>query len=168
MERLNQELEKYLQIFCDSHPERWAELLPMAEFSHNFAHHSSTGKSSFSLILRYELCSYPPIGKMFLPALKSRLSELGEARKETLTAHKKAQRTMWEQISSKFHPWKAGDKIWLKGRNLRLYYPSRKLTPTWEGPFEIAQVISPMVFHLWLPPTWRIHNVFHTSLLSSY
>jgi hypothetical protein len=89
----------YLWIFCDGHPERWADLLPMAEYSHNSVHHSSTGKSPFSLILGYEPCSYPAIGEMFLPALESRLLELEEARKEALAVHKKAQRTMWEQIS---------------------------------------------------------------------
>jgi hypothetical protein len=76
---LNQELETYLQIFCNGHPERWANLLPMAEYSHNSACHSSIGKFPFSLILGYEPRSYPSIGKMFLPALESRLSELEEA-----------------------------------------------------------------------------------------
>jgi hypothetical protein len=37
-----------------------------------------------------------------------------------------------------------------------------------EGPFEIAQVISPVAFRLRLPPTWKIHDVFHASLLTSY
>ena len=30
-ERVNQELETYLHIFCDGHPEKWADLLPMTE-----------------------------------------------------------------------------------------------------------------------------------------
>jgi hypothetical protein len=105
---------------------------------------------------------------MFLPALESRLSELEEARKEALAVHEKAQRTMREQISSKFRPWKVGDKVWLEGRNLRLRYPSKKLAPRRDGPFEIAQVISPVTFRLRLPPTWKIHDVFHASLLTSY
>jgi hypothetical protein len=75
---------------------------------------------------------------------------------------------MWEQISSKFHPWKVGDKVWLTGHNLRLHYPSRKLAPRQEGPFEIVQVVSPVAFRLRLPLTWKIHDVFHASLLSSY
>ena len=47
-ERVNQELETYLCIFCNGHFEKWADLLPMAEFSHNSATHSATNKWLFS------------------------------------------------------------------------------------------------------------------------
>ena len=75
---------------------------------------------------------------------------------------------MKEWITSKFTPWKVGDKVWLEGKNLRLHYPTRKLAPRREGPFEISHVISPLAYRLRLPPTWKIHDVFHTSLLSTY
>ena len=75
---------------------------------------------------------------------------------------------MKEWISFKFYPWKSGDKVWLEGRNLKLHYPSKKLTPRREGPFEIIQVISLVVYRFQLPPTWKIHDVFHASLLLSY
>ena len=148
MEKVNQKLEIYLSIFCDGHPEKWADLLPMAEFSYNSVIHSITNKSPFSLILRYELRSYPLISKTFIPTLETCLGELKESRKEALAAHEKAWRTMKEQISSKFHRWKSGDKVWLEGKNLKLHYPSKKLAPRREGPFEITQVISPVVYKL--------------------
>ena len=110
-ERVNQELETYLRIFCDGHPEKWADLLPMAEFSHNSATHSTTNKLPFSLILGYEPRSYPLIGKTFIPTLETCLKELEDLRKEALAAHEKAQRTIKKQISSKFHLWKSGDKV---------------------------------------------------------
>ena len=75
---------------------------------------------------------------------------------------------MKEQITSKFVPWKVGDKVWLEGKNLHLHYPTRKLAPKREGPFKIMQVISPLSYHLRLPPTWKIHDIFHASLLSTY
>ena len=50
-ERLNQEVETYLQIFCGSHPETWSEHIPMVEFVHNHCPHSSTGKSPFYLMM---------------------------------------------------------------------------------------------------------------------
>ena len=140
----------------------------MVESSHNSATHSTTNKSPFSLILGYELRSYLPIGKTFIPALETHLKELEDSRKEALAAHEKAQRTMKEWISSKFCPWKSGDKVWLEGRNLKLRYPSKKLAPRREGPFEIIQVLSPVAYKLRLPPTWKIHDVFQASLLSSY
>ena len=75
---------------------------------------------------------------------------------------------MKEQITTKFTPWKVGDKVWLEGKNLCLHYLTKKLAPKREGPFEISQVISPLAYCLHLPLTWKIHNVFHTSLLSTY
>ena len=50
-ERLNQEVETYLCIFCGSNPETWAEHIPMAKFVHNHRPHSTTGKSPFYLML---------------------------------------------------------------------------------------------------------------------
>ena len=120
----------------------------MTEFSHNSATHSTINKLPFSLILGYEPRSYPPIRKTFIPALETHLKELEDLRKEALAAHEKAQRTMKEWISSKFHLWKSGDKVWLEGRNLKLHYPSKKLAPRREGPFEIIRVISPVAYKL--------------------
>ena len=75
---------------------------------------------------------------------------------------------MRECSTRSFTPWKVGDKVWLEATNLRLQYPSRKLSPKRQGPFEITQVLSPLTYRLQLPSTWRIHNVFHTTLLSPY
>ena len=75
---------------------------------------------------------------------------------------------MSEQSTWKFSTWKVGNKVWLEATNLQLSYPSRKLAPKHYGPFEIAQVLSPLSYWLRLPPTWKIHNVFHTLLLSTH
>ena len=75
---------------------------------------------------------------------------------------------MKERITTKFVPWKVGDKVWLEGKNLCLQYPMKKLALRRQGPFEISQVVSPLAYHLHLPPTWKIHNIFHASLLSTY
>ena len=75
---------------------------------------------------------------------------------------------MASRITRCFVPWKTGDKVWLEATNLRLHYPSRKLAPKRHGPFEIIQVLSPLMYKLQLPSTWKIHNVFHALLLSPY
>jgi Chromo (CHRromatin Organisation MOdifier) domain len=61
-----------------------------------------------------------------------------------------------------------GDLVWLKGANLKLTHPKAKLDAKRYGPFAITKEVSPVVFQLTLPPQWRIHNVFHASLLMPY
>ena len=68
----------------------------MAEFAHNLATHSSTQRSLFSLILRYEPQEYPKIGQTFIPSLKEQLSLLKQARDEALAAHEWTQQMMKE------------------------------------------------------------------------
>ena len=75
---------------------------------------------------------------------------------------------MTERFSQSFSPWKVRDKVWLEATNLQIPYSFRKLVPKCHGPFEIAQVLSPLVYQLCLPSTWKIHDVFHTTLLSPY
>jgi len=42
-ERVNQELEQYLRLYCNYRQNNWAEWLSIAEFSYNNRIHSSTG-----------------------------------------------------------------------------------------------------------------------------
>jgi hypothetical protein len=58
--------------------------------------------------------------------------------------------------------------VWLEGTNLKLTHPKAKLDAKRYRPFPITKEISPVVFQLTLPPQWRIHNVFHASLLTPY
>ena len=46
--------------------------------------------------------------------------------------------------------------------------PSRKLDHKNHGPFQVEKVISPLTVRLTLPWKWKIHNVFHVSLLEPY
>ena len=75
---------------------------------------------------------------------------------------------MTSRSMSRFTPWKVGDKVWLEATHLHLKYPSRKLAPKRHGPFKITHVLSPLTYQLQLLSTWKIHNIFHALLLSSY
>ena len=156
-ERTNQEVETYLHTFCTNNPWKWMDFLPTAEFHHNSVSHSSTKVSPFSLLHGYEPHVYPPLEKIFLGPSPGKSPD-------NSTAH----RIMKEQNTWNFSPWKVGDKVWLEAMNLHLNYPSRKLASKWQGPFEMSQVLFPLTYCLHLPATWKIHDVFHAFLLSSY
>ena len=74
---------------------------------------------------------------------------------------------MIEQKKSRFTPFQKGEKVWLDSRNLKTLY-HKKMAPKQEGPFEIVDVLGPLTYRLKLPETWKIHNIFHASLLRRY
>ena len=43
-----------------------------------------------------------------------------------------------------------------------------KLAPQFHGPFKILERIGPIVYRLALPPTMKVHDVFHVTLLKKY
>ena len=72
------------------------------------------------------------------------------------------------EIPTHFKPYQLGDKVWLEGRNLTTTHPTAKLAPKRYSPFPITCVISRTSYQLALPPQWKIHNVFHATLLTPY
>src|ERR1700682_620155 len=65
-------------------------------------------------------------------------------------------------------PYKADEQVWLEGTNLKLPYDNRKLSPKRYGPFRVAAKILETSYQLDLPQSWKIHPVFHATLLTPY
>jgi hypothetical protein len=169
-ERLNQELETYLWIYCRTNPETWVEHLPLAEFVHNHRKHNSRNASPFYLMMGYNPRSLPhTLASSTVPAAEECVRLLQKAREEAIACHNIAMQRMAERSHGvKYTPWKVGDKVWLSAKNLIVPIPKKKLGPKRYGPFPIKTVLSPITFTLQLPEQWRIHPTFHASELSSY
>ena len=71
-------------------------------------------------------------------------------------------------IKTLFTPFEVNNKVWLKARNLKQNILDPKFAPKREGPFTITKVLSPLSYELKIPTSWKIHPVFHASLLSPY
>jgi len=56
----------------------------------------------------------------------------------------------------------------LNGCNIKTRWPTKKLDHKNHGPFQVEKIISPLAVRLTLPRNWKIHNVFHGSLLKPY
>jgi hypothetical protein len=168
-ERANQEIEAYLSIFCANHPETWKSHLPTLEFSYNTKPHATQKESPLFLQMGYNPISVPTAYPTTnLPATQEHLLLLQEARKEANAAHELARQKMMERATRGFKPFQKGDKVWLESKYLKLRYESKKLAPKREGPFLISEVLNPLNYRLTLPESWRIHPIFHASLLSPY
>ena len=65
-------------------------------------------------------------------------------------------------------PFKVGDLVLLKGRDLKIRQSSAKLSAKNYGPYEIVEKVGDVDFRLALPPKNKVHPVFHSSKLIPY
>src|SRR5271168_3864925 len=167
-ERVNQEIEAYLSIYCSSHPTEWKNSISTLEFTHNNRRHADLLKTPFELMLGENPIAIPTsFENTRYPTVEERIKNLVTSREEALAAHELARSRMAERINSTFTSFKKEQKVWLDSRHLKTTY-HKKMAPKREGPFEIEEVLGPLTYRLKLPPSWKIHNVFHATLLRPY
>ena len=164
-ERTNQCLEQYLQIFIDYHQQNWALLLPLAQYTLNSWPNATTKKAPFELILGHIPRVHQSARPFKLPSVETQLHMFKQACEEAKEALWKAADIV---LPTHFEPYQIGDKVWLEGHNLNTTHPSSKLAPRCYGPFLITHVISRTSYQLKLPHQWKLHNVFHATLLTPY
>ena len=164
-ERTNQRLEQYLRIFIDYHQQNWASLLPLAQYTLNAWPNATTKKAPFELILGHIPKVHQSARPFKSPSVENRLQQLKQACEEAKEALQKATDMT---LPTRFEPYHIGDQVWLEGRNLHTTHPSSKLAPRCYGPFIITRVVSRTSYQLKLPPQWKLHNVFHATLLTPY
>ena len=168
-ERMNQEIEAYLRAFCANHPEDWSTYLPDIEFMHNQRTAQGRNASPFYVMMGYNPWAIPTVyPSTTVPAVEQRLNNLKRAQEEALAAHELARQRMAERITRGFKPFIKGQKVWLEAKNLRFITDNKKLAMKRHGPFKIIEVLGPLTYRLQLPASWKIHPVFHASLLTPY
>ena len=152
-ERVNQEIEAYLAIYCASHPEEWLTALHMLEFTHNNRRHADRQKTPFELMFGDSPLAIPhSFENTRFPAVEAKMKQLQKHREEALAAHELARIRMIERRQSHFIPFQKGEKVWLDSRNLKTLY-HKKMAPRREGPFKITDVLGPLTYRLQLPKT---------------
>jgi hypothetical protein len=61
-----------------------------------------------------------------------------------------------------------GQQVLLSTKNIRPKYGKKKLMPSQVGPFTVIRQVNDVAYKLDLPKTWKLHSVFHVSLLVPY
>jgi hypothetical protein len=97
-----------------------------------------------------------------------RMDRIHEMRSRAEEAITKAQDVMKNKKGTNYKPYQEMDQVWLEATNLKTTHLTTKLALKWYGPFTIKKKVSDIVFQLELPHQWKIHNVFHASLLTPY
>jgi hypothetical protein len=180
-ERLNRILQDMLRNYVDYHQKNWDSLLPLVEIAYNNAEQSSIGLSPFY----FDTGRHPYLPGNLLVNPESTRSQVEEVdqfllRQEQSLAQvrehlKKAQDRQAKYANQHRRPtpdFTIGQLVLLNQRNLvnppDQNRPKKKLLSKFIGPFKVTKKISPVAYQLELPPKFRIHNVFHISLLKPY
>ena len=158
-----------LQVFVNFEQNDWARLLLMAKFAYNNAKNLSTGHTPFELN-----CAYHP--RVFFKKITNSCSQLKSADK--LSVELQNLRTVcWENLyhAQKVQKWAynkgvkrrsyaPSDKIWLNSKYIKTKR-NQKLEAKFFRPFRVLYPIKKQTYKLKLPKWWKMHDVFHMSLL---
>ena len=172
-ERLNSVLEQYLRMYYDYQQTDWACPLPMTKFGYKNSKYYATTLSPFfanyGFHSRISLLLASPDSPT--PAADAYVQRLQEALKKLQVELLKARNAMRVSANRRRRPAPnliPGQKVWLLRRYIKTTRPSSKLDVRRLGPFAIICLVGSYAFHLDLPPSMRMHPVFHVSLLNPH
>jgi hypothetical protein len=172
-ERLNQTIETYLRSFVNLEQSDWVELLPLAEFAYNNSKTTATGYSPFYANYGYNPASGTAIPRTDILPVHSKayrhwMKAIHDDCEETLEKPRDQMKRYADDNRIETPNYKRGDLVMLNGKNIRSRRPCKKLDHKLHGPFEIQDIISKHAVRLTLPTSWKIHPVFHVSLLEPF
>jgi hypothetical protein len=146
VERVNQDVGRFLRSYCRDRPGEWARYIQWAEVAQNSLRHSTTNMSPFQCMLGYQPGLAPwHQSQTETPAVEKWV----QCSKDTWRAIQESlkQASGWQKRSADQHRSEApmfspGDQVWLSTRNLPLRLPCWKLGTQCVGPFKVLRRIN--------------------------
>ena len=171
-EQMNAIMEQYLRSYINYQQDDWSKWLPLAEFSAN-NHTSETTKTTpffacYGFNPRFELDWESEVPGPEDLCARDHAKEMDQIHQHLRAEILLAQAKQQNQADKHRIPaplFAIGDSVWLNAKHIRTKRPSLKLDHKRLGPFQITEIIGSHAYRLQLPPTMKIHNVFHVSLL---
>ena len=171
-ERTNQVLQGYLRNFVNYDQNDWYTLLPLAEPAYNNSVTNADGMSPFYANYGF----HQQTEWMKEQEAQNPWAELNAHWMQTIhvQAHDPLERT--RESMSKYYDRKAKqqpdikicDHVMLNAKNIRTKRTAKKLSPKLYSPFKVLENRGNRAFKLEISPRWKIHPIFHVSLLEPY
>jgi hypothetical protein len=172
-ERVNQTIEAFLRAFINLELSNWVELVPMAEFAYNNSRTTATGHSPFYANYGFHLNSGTSQPRTDILPLSSKayghwMTAIHDDCRDTLEKTRETMKKYADRDRAEPPKYSKGDLVMLSGKYIPTRRPCKKLDHKLHGLFEITEVILETAMRLNLPVKWKIHKVFHVSLLEPF
>ena len=172
-ERMNQELEQYLQFFVEHRQKDWPEWLAAAEFAINNKVNMATKVSPFMANYGKEMRMGGDIRKKgkveSATEFVERMKKVHEEAEAALRRTQEEMKKYADRGRKETEVWKKGDKVLLSTKDLVFKKrPSKKLMEIYMVPYAIEEVVSSNAVKLRLPSSMRIHPVVNVSQIVKY
>ena len=172
-ERMNQELEQYLQFFIEHRQKDWPEWMAAAEFAINNKVYMATKMSPFIANYGREMRMGGDIRrKGKVESAMEFVERMKKVHEEVEVALRKTQEEMKRYVDRgrrETEEWKKGDRVLLRAKDLVFKErPSKKLMERYIGPYAIEEIVSLNVVKLKLPSSMRIYLVVNVSQIVRY
>ena len=177
VERFNQLLEQTLRCAVHQYGDgrRWTEVLPVVEFAVNNTPNRTTGYTAFFLNYGFHplspaqmLSRTEETNNEAVHQFTQRLQQDFQTALQQLTQAGEAMKRFADRRRREEPVYRPGDLVLLSTRYLRMRNVPAKLQRRFVGPFRVETQISRVAYKLELPEDWRVHPVFHSSLLKPF
>jgi len=171
-ERTNQVLEGYLRTLVNYDQNDWYQLLPLAEHAYNNsatnAHKMTPFFANYGFYPQTEWMNEREAQNPGATLYAHWMQDIHQQAKQTLENTRASMKKYYYQKAMEQPSIKVVYLVILNAKNIYTKRPSKKLSPKLYGPFKVLEKKGSRAYRLEISPTWKIHPVFHVSLLEPY
>jgi len=171
-ERTTQVLEGYLRTFGNYDQNDWYQLLPLAEHAYNNsatnAHKMTPFFANYGFHPQTEWMKEREAHNPGATLYVHWMQDIHQQAKQTLENTWESMKKYYDRKAKEQPSIEVGDLVMLNAKNIRANRPSKKLSPKLYGPFKVLEKKGSRAYKLEISPRWKIHPVFHISLLEPY
>ena len=167
--RQNSIMKQYFRIFVNFQQNNWIELLSMIEFVYNNSKHAFTQISSFETMQKYiSKISFEKFAnfKIKSKSAKKHVEELIELMRilKINLAQTQKQQIKYKNAKTKIKNFDVKSYVNVNDKNIRIKR-NKKLEWKFFDSFKVLKTIKNQAYQVEIFKRWRIHDVFHVSLL---
>lgn len=175
-ERTIQTLEDMMRACALEFKGNWDDHLPLMEFAYNNNFHSSIGMAPYEALYgrkcRSPICwDLEGLRQLEGPEIVHETVEKIQVVRRHLPAAQERQKSYVDKHRREME-YNVGEKVFLRvspWKGVLRFGKQGKLSPRYNGPYEIIERVGPLAYRLALPPELSaVHDVFHVSMLRRY